>query len=193
MQTSLADVEILEQSLGELPEPMVEPPLIIVSGLPGSGKSYFCRQLSQKFPLLILETDQLRKRLFSPPTYTGRENARLFQACHRLIERLLKKGIPLTFDATNLEERHRERFYHIAEQTEAKLIIVRIKASPKVIAQRLESRAKQVNSEDYSDADGKVYQRMKSKEERIARPHFTVDTSEDLTPAIAKIIREVNH
>jgi hypothetical protein len=186
------DVEILRQNLGELPEAMVEPPFIMVSGLPGSGKSYFCRQLSQKIPLLILETDKLRKQLFHPLTYTARENFRLFQACHQLIEELLRKGIPLAFDATNLEERHRERLYHIAEQTGAKLIIVRVKASPEVISQRLGMRSEGNNPEDHSSADEMVYQRMKFKVERITRHHFTVDTSTDIAPQLAKIIREVN-
>ena len=96
------DVERLERSLNGLPRPQVEPPLIVVSGLPGTGKSFLCRKVAEKLPFLILASDALRKVLFPTPQYDEQENKRLFSACHVLIEELLEKGIPVIFDATNL-------------------------------------------------------------------------------------------
>ncbi len=43
-----ADVERLAESLGQLPEPVAEPVLVVVGGLPGSGKSYFCGKLAER-------------------------------------------------------------------------------------------------------------------------------------------------
>ena len=63
----VSDVERLSEGLGELPEPMVEPAFIAVSGLPGAGKSYFCSKLVERLPSVILESDALRKALFSSP------------------------------------------------------------------------------------------------------------------------------
>ena len=101
------DVEKLRQSLNGLPQPQVEPPFIVVSGLPGTGKSFFCRKLAERLSFLILASDTLRKILFPSPQYKESENKRLFSACHVLIEELLRKGIPVIFDATNLLEYHR--------------------------------------------------------------------------------------
>ncbi len=173
-----------------MPEPVVRPPFIVVSGLPGTGKSYFCRQLAERMPLAILESDSLRKLLFPSPHYTRQENSRLFQACHQLIEELLKEGMPLVFDATNLEEHHRERLYHIADQVGAKLIIVRIEAPPEIVYQRLEQRRRSPGGS--SDADWRVYQKMKPTAQQIRRNYFRVDTSEDVTPVIDKIVQEAN-
>ena len=114
------DVERLRQSLDGLPQPQVEPPLVIVSGLPGTGKSFFCRKLAERLPFLILPSDTLRKVLFPSPVYNEDENRRLFPACHTLVEELLGEGIPVIFDATNLLERHREYLYHAADKTGAK-------------------------------------------------------------------------
>jgi len=186
------DVQRLKESLEELPEPVVKPTFIMVSGLPGTGKSYFCRQLVERVPLAILESDSLRKLLFPSPSYSAQESSRLFQACSRLIEELLRRGISLALDATNLEEHHRERFYHIAEQVGANLIIVRIDAPPEVVYQRLEQRAKGMNPGDNSEADWRVYRRMKPAAQRIRRNHFAVDTSKDITPVIDKIVRRIN-
>ncbi|MFC1983340.1 AAA family ATPase, partial [Chloroflexota bacterium] len=147
-----SDVQRLTESLGQLPEPMAEPILIVVSGLPGTGKSYFCKNLAQRLPFLILESDALRKVLFSLPAYTAQENSRLFQAIHRLIEGLLKRRISLILDATNLSERYRERLYNIADRLNTRLILVRVEAPPDLVRERLQARDENKNPEDNSDA-----------------------------------------
>ena len=185
------DVEILRKSLGELPEPCYRPHLIIVSGLPGAGKSYFSRKLKERLPSVIIESDAMRKVLFPRPSYSPEESARLFKALHMLVEELLKKGIPVIFDATNLIELHREYLYHLAEKAGAKLIIVWIKAPFEVIKERLERRMRGENPDDNSDAGIDVYLRMRKTAEPIRRNHFVVDTSRDINPAIEKILREV--
>ena len=72
------DVEKLRQSLNTLPQPQVGTPLIVVSGLPGTGKSFFCRKLAERLPLLILASDTMRRILFLSPRYKDNENRRLF-------------------------------------------------------------------------------------------------------------------
>jgi len=186
------DAQRLRQSLSQLPEPMVKPPFIMVSGLPGSGKSYFCCKLQEHLPFPIVESDALRRVLFSSPDYSLRESNRLFQACHLLIEELLREGIPLIFDATNLIERHREHLYRIADRVGAKLIIVRIDAPMELVRQRLENRSSGADSFDRSEADWKVYQKMRASVQKIRRNHFAVDTSRDIIPVINKIVREAN-
>jgi predicted kinase len=185
------DVERLRQSLGNLPEPQVEPPLVVVSGLPGSGKSYFCRKLAERLPFVILTSDACRKILFSSPCYEEVENRRLFAALYALTEELLSKGIPVIFDATNLVERHREYLYRIAEKTKAKLIVVSVEAPPEVIRERLVAREKGEVPQYDSDAGWDVYVRMKRHKEKISRNHFVVDTSQDITPALEKIVRAI--
>jgi len=186
----VSDVKRLTESLGQLPEPMVEPTFIVVSGLPGTGKSHFCSRLAERLPLLILESDALRKTLFPSPGYSPEESSRLFRACHLLIERLLKKGTPLILDATNLSERYRERLYSIADRLDVKLILVRVEAPAKEVRERLKAR-QGGRSPGKSDADWEVYQRMKSAVQKIGRNHYAVDTSRDITPVLDKIVREV--
>jgi predicted kinase len=186
----LADVQRLTESLGELPEAVAEPAFIAVSGLPGTGKSYFCQRLAERLPLVILESDALRKVLFPQPTYRPEESARLFRALHLLIERLLKRGISLVLDATNLSERFRERLYSIADRLGVKLILVRVEAPPEVVYQRLKVRQRAASPENKSDADFAVYQKMKQSVEAMHRNHYAVDTSRDITPVVEKVVRE---
>jgi predicted kinase len=188
----VSDAKRLSESLGQLPEPVVKPAFIVVSGLPGTGKSYFCSKLAERLPFIILESDALRKTLFPSPTYSPPESSRLFQAIHHLIEGLLKRGIPLILDATNLSERYRERLYNIADRLNAKLVLVRVEAPPEVVYQRLKHRSEENDSRSSSDADWAVFQKMKPAVQKIRRNHFAVDTSRDITPVLGKIVREVN-
>jgi len=187
----IRDVQRLKEGLGPLPAPVSRPALIIVSGLPGTGKSYLSQKLAERLPFIVLETDALRKMLFPSPRYTAGESYRLFRACHLLIEGLLRQGIRVIFDATNLVERYRERLYHVADQLGAKLAIVQVEAPPELVRQRLEERALSAHQAARSEADWSVYEKMRPTVQRIRRNHFVVDTSEDITPLINKIVREL--
>lgn len=186
------DVSVLKKSLPSLPEPVANPALIVVSGLPGTGKSHFCRKLAEKIDLVILESDILRKQLFASPSYAKEESIELFQACHGLVEELLRKGVSVALDATNLEEHNREQLYHIADQTGARMIIVRMQAPPELVHERLERRLRRADQADHSEADWDVYTKMKPTVEKIGRNHIAVDSSKDISPLIDKIARLVN-
>jgi predicted kinase len=185
-----SDVLRLTESLGHLGEPVVNPVFIIISGLPGTGKSYFSNKLAEKLSIIVLESDALRKILFPSPTYTLEESTRLFQTIHLLLEKLLKKGISVILDATNLSERHRQRLYNITDRLNVKLILVRVEAPPAVVQERLKAREKGL-VQSKSEAGWDVYERMQPTVEKIRRTHYAVDTSRDIAPVLNKIAREV--
>lgn len=179
------------ESLGPLPEPAARPFFVAVSGLPGTGKSYFCHKLVERLPVVLLESDALRKMLFEAHAYSAEESAHLFRAIHALIERLLSKGMSVVLDATNLSEHNREylySIYSIADRLSVKLTLVRVSAPAGVVRERLEKR--QAARSGKSDADWEVYQKMKTSAEEICRKHFTMDTSRDISPAIDMVVRE---
>lgn len=188
----VSDAKRLLESLGQLPEPVVKPAFIVVSGLPGVGKTHFCSKLAERLPFVILESDALRKILFPSPDYSLLESSHFFKVIHRLIEELLQRGTPVILDATNLYERHRERLYNIADRLGAGLILVRVEAPPDVVYRRLKARSEEIASETNSDADWAVFQKMKATAQQIRRNHFVVDTSGDISPVLDKIVREVN-
>lgn len=172
--------------------PSTAPSLVVLTGLPGTGKSYFARALARHASFLVLESDRLRKALVSRPKYTRGENSRLFSACHRLIEEYLAEGRRVVFDATNLRESHRRPLYDLADRLGVPLVVVRFTAPDETIRRRLAARASQVNADDYSDADWRVYRRMLSHEEPISREHLVVDSSEGATWGLEEIVRLVH-
>lgn len=187
----VSDADRLTESLKELPLPVAEPVLVIVSGLPGTGKSFFCRRLAEKLPAIILESDALRRVLFPQMDYSQTESTRLFKAIRLLAERLLRRGFYIIIDATNLSERFRQYFYSIAERLDVKLVVVSVEAPPLLVKERLAARLD--NQGERSAADWAVYMKMKPSVEKIARKHYVVDTSRDIIPVIDKIMKEIGH
>jgi predicted kinase len=98
----------------------------------------------------------------------------------------------VALDATNLEERHRERLYHIADQMGAALVIVWTDAPLEVVSQRLEGRKSMMDPGDQSEADLTVYHRMRPTVERIRRSHLVVDTSKDIGAGLDKVVRRLS-
>jgi predicted kinase len=187
----LEDARRIQECVQPLPPARSTAALVVVSGLPGSGKSYFCRRLSSRHPIARLESDALRKALFGQPTHSPEESRRLFAACHYVLDRLLGAGISALLDATNLREVHRRRLYAIADRHGAKLVLVSLRAPAAVVEERLAARSRRADPQDISDAGPEVYQRMLSSDEPIERPHIVVDTSADIEPAVEAVLREL--
>ena len=187
----LEDARRIEECVRPLPPPRSPPALVAVSGLPGSGKSHFCRRLAARHPIARLESDALRKALFRQPTHSPEESRRLFAACHYVLDRLLGAGISALLDATNLREAHRRQLYAIADRHEAKLVLVSLRAPAAVVEERLAARGRRADPADLSDAGPEVYQRMRTADEPIERPHIVVDTSADIEPAVEAVLREL--
>jgi predicted kinase len=190
-EQALGDVSRLKEALSHLPDPVAKPFLIVLSGLPGTGKSHISRKLVERLPCVIVSSDTMRKVLFPRPAYDAVENQRLFAALHILIEDLLSKNIAILLDATNLVERHRERLYCITDRLRLKMIILRVEAPPEVVQERLQARMAGSEPADSSEADFGVYLKMRANKQKIRRQHFAVDTSKDITPVIEKIVREL--
>jgi predicted kinase len=183
------DTDKLYASLGELPEAVKNPALVLVSGLPGTGKTYFSKELSKRLPFITLESDALRRVLNTNPNHSKPESARLFSAIHSLCERLLKEGYCVIVDATNLAEKHRQHFYDISDRTGVTLIIVQVIAPESVVKERLDKRKKEPDGNSY--ADWKVYIRMKKSVDKIRRKHYSLDTTTDYSNILGEIVEEI--
>jgi len=179
---------ILNQEIGDQED--LGPVLVAMCGLPGTGKSHFARELAKRIPMLVLETDRLRKVLVAKPKYTPGEHRRVFRVCYLLLDEYLGKGIKVLFDATNLTEDFRQPIYHIAEKRQARLVLVGFTAPQSVVRERLVARQMGRDTAGYSDATWRIHSRMRPFEERIQRDHLLVDTSKDITGALNRVVAQ---
>ena len=164
------------------------PKLLMLAGLPGAGKSTFARALTACHPLLVLESDRMRKTLVDQPQYTADEHSRVFRACHRLIGEFIGQGYQVLLDATNLGQRNRRPVIAISRKYNVPIATVVVTAPPDVVKERLLNREAGMDPDTWSDAGVDIYTRMAPAWQPVKRDHFSVDTSRDFTPILHQVV-----
>jgi len=176
------------------------PVLVMLCGLPGTGKTSLARRLAMRMPAVVIESDHIRQALFVPPTYTAEESRQVHRVCHILIGWYLRHTDRdgklyqhhVIYDATNLYEYHRQLVYSLAERNEAQVVVVEVTARDEIVRERLAPRGRKDTAEHYSDADWEVYQRMRQRAEPIQGEHITVDTGQGgIEPAVERVLAAI--
>ena len=144
-------------------------------GAPACGKSTLARAVAQRVPAIVLQSDAVRKELFTLPRYTPAEHRRVFAVVQRRVQRALLAGRGVVLDATNLEERHRRVFYRLAATAGVPMLVVRLAIPEGEALRRLDARRRLRDPTDLSDADVGVYRTLAPRLEPIGRPHWVLN------------------
>jgi predicted kinase len=171
------------------PVSAASPALLVLAGLPATGKTHLAGELSRRTGAVVLESDAIRSLLFRERHYSGAENRRLFAAIHAAIDTLLARRASVIVDATNLAARERTPLYEITKRRGTRLIVAQLTAPDAIARARLDRRSASETS--HSEADLAVYKRMRARIEEIRRPHHLIDTSEDIEPALGALTKEM--
>lgn len=163
------------------------PVLVLMVGVPGTGKSTLARRLARALPAELVQSDRVRRSLFAEPKYTGAEASAVYGWCHAVLRSLLGTGRSAVFDATNLDERHRRRVYDLADACGAALIVVWTACSPSTVQQRMLRRRFDRDEEDLSEAHWGTYLELRPRAEPISRPHLVVNTRTDTAALVARV------
>jgi predicted kinase len=137
--------------------------LIVLMGLPGVGKSHCARLLCARLGAAHVASDELRSRLFIAPSYADEENRAVFAAAGALVDSLLADGHRVILDATNLVARNREAAVAMARRHAVPVAYVRVTASDEDTLRRLAARRTGHAADDHSEADERVYERMRAQ------------------------------
>ena len=185
-----ADLEGVENAASAGVPRTGRPFVVMLSGLPGSGKTSLARAIRSQIPAAIIESDAVRLALSPRPAFSADESARVFDLCERAMERLLHRGIAVIMDATNLRERHREPVYALSERAGVPLVIVQVYAGTEIIRRRLEDRLAAAQEGSHL-AGWDVYERMWYSRQPIRRAHLRVNTTRGVQGAVGRVVREI--
>ncbi len=140
----------------------------MVSGLPGTGKSYFSRHLQQEIPAHYLNTDMIREELGKKGEYDSQTKQLVYERMAQKAEKYLQEGSDVIVDATFHKSNRRNLFRQLANNMGHELVVIEIKASQQTVRQRL------TESRQHSEADYRVYCKMKEEAEALQQPHLTL-------------------
>lgn len=156
--------------------------LLMMVGLPGTGKSSVVEKLQKRVSCVVVSTDNIRLLMRNKPTYTAAEMMLVYEVCYSIIEARLKQGQRVVFDASNYLAARREHLKKVAQRAGAPVAVCYVQAGQDVIRERLQQRNSGNRREtDLSDADWSVYKWMVEAQEPVVGEHLIVDTSS--TPA----------
>jgi predicted kinase len=147
--------------------------IIMVTGLPGSGKSFFASRFACKIGAEYISSDLLRKELFAFRTYSEKEKSMVYDRMLYLMDEAIRNKKDVVLDGTFYKESLRRIFLDKADQIAGKVFIIEVIAPISLIQTRLSQKR-----ED-SEADLKVYKLIKRNFEPITENHLVLESGED--------------
>ncbi|VAW36789.1 hypothetical protein MNBD_CHLOROFLEXI01-3761, partial [hydrothermal vent metagenome] len=102
--------------------------LLIMVGLPGTGKSSVVEGLSKFMSFVVISTDNIRLHLRNQPTYTAAEMMLVYEVCYSIIESRLREGQRVIFDASNYLAARREHLMKLGKRAGAPVAVCSVQA-----------------------------------------------------------------
>jgi predicted kinase len=158
--------------------------LVIVMGLPGSGKSFFAKNLAKEIGAEYLGSDELRKELGLMGNYQLGIKLSVYEEMFNRAKKIQKSRKSLVLDGTFYLQQVRDLFHFLANTLSWQLFIIHVTASEELIAKRLSK------PREDSEADLEVYQKIKSEFEPILEDHLIIESTDtNLEESLKKAVK----
>jgi predicted kinase len=146
--------------------------IVIVLGLPGSGKSYFASRLAEVIQADYINSDQIRKGMFSKRIYSEQEKGAVYDAMLEKMKTFVKLNRDLVIDATFQREDSRQLFIRQL-RGKVEFFFIEITANPDLIRRRLKKER------PFSEADFEVYELTRQQWQPVREPHLSLESTDE--------------
>lgn len=154
--------------------------VIIIAGLPGSGKSYFAERLADMLHAEYASSDRIRKTILPARTYSAKEKEMVYDEMLNSMLSSIKNKKDIVLDGTFYLNSLRQQYIRHA-LPDCSIIFIEVRADEHLIEERL--KHPRIDSE----ADFKVYKLLKSQWEPLNEPHLTLHSTNDNIAEMLKI------
>ncbi|MGE0435275.1 MAG: AAA family ATPase [Planctomycetota bacterium] len=165
------------------------PCLLLIAGLPGTGKSTLASHLATAHGFHWIDTDAVRKELagIAPtdrrkpddPMYTPEAIQRVYEVCVERVRAQLQAGVPVAVSATFAKASYRRPFVELAAECGVPLRILLVELAEDEVRRRLEARM--AAGHDVSDADTSVWRKVAARWEAFDAVESAATLSLDTT------------
>jgi predicted kinase len=154
--------------------------VVIVTGLPGSGKSFFASQLAKGINADYINSDQVRKTMMPPGHYSLQEKRSVYGQMLAQAITLVNQKRKVVLDATFYNGAAREQFKDaLSRITPVKFI--EVTATKALIKDRLRLPRKD------SEADYEVYKKIRAAWEPLQEPHLVLQSTNNNIAALLEV------
>jgi predicted kinase len=149
--------------------------LILIMGLPGTGKTFFAETLATQIKALHISSDRIRIKMGLQNQYDESSRRRVYTEMRNQLKIALEASQTVILDASFYKKEIRDYFLAEAIQKSIPYFLVLITATDDTIKKRLQKPRLE------SEANYPVYLKMKQDFDPVSEPHLTL-SSDTLTP-----------
>ena len=111
--------------------------LILVCGLPGTGKTTVAEKIADKTKAYVFNTDAIRKEMFKKPAYTDKEKKMVYDLLLEMSEKFLGVAKNVVLDGTFYKKELRDRVRDIAKRTGSAFHVVEVVCDETEVRERM--------------------------------------------------------
>lgn len=146
--------------------------VIMIYGLPGTGKTFFAQHLAEDIGAVHLNTDMVRDKLDVKGHYDDTTKQQVYNELYKQIMRELNNKKDVIVDGTFHKHIRREQVKKIAVEMDEPIYLIEIKVDEGIVKKRLRKRRR------YSEADFNVYKQLEQQFEPEEDHHLELWSGE---------------
>ena len=147
------------------------PLIVVVMGLPGSGKTYFAEHLTRVLSAEHISSDQVRNEHGQRGRYQPSDKLQVYHWMLEEAEEALAGGHSVVLDATFHRQAYRRRVEDWATAKSCPLYYIELRADDAT------TRERTYRPRSDSQANYAVYRQLRREAEPLETPHLQLDSS----------------
>ncbi|HUG66551.1 MAG TPA: AAA family ATPase [Pirellulaceae bacterium] len=178
------------------------PVLILVHGLPGTGKSTIAQAISDQLGFALLQTDAIRSAVIGPSgglqgfnegQYRPENRLRVYETMHAQAQDLLSHGTSVVLDGTYLAASLRGAVADLAKQQPAEFLVVYCRCPEEIARQRISARARSGTSLSETRPEFFDQQRQAEEPDLPEQRSLAVDTSSGTVEPLRSVFEAISN
>jgi predicted kinase len=128
----------------------LKPLFILLYGFPGSGKTFFARQICEQLAATHVQSDRIRAELFQNPNYDKEENHVVTSLMNYMTGEFLNAGVSVVYDVNALRASQRRALRNMALKAGAETVLVWQQIDPESAYARTAKRDRRKADDRYA-------------------------------------------
>lgn len=145
--------------------------LILVRGLPGTGKTFFSEKFSASIGAVHISSDRVRDELLLRGHYHEDAKARVYEEMCRRAAQVLAEKRSCLLDATFSKQPRIHAAHQLAVSAKVPFFVIEMTADEALIRRRVHKKRA------YSEADFDVYQKIREAYDAVPGKHLQLNSS----------------